>query len=70
MNERKTSGMAYASIIRVIGIYAAAQILFTLQWLSHTSAAFILILGFVVEAYFARRAVYRIEKTNKMRKLG
>jgi hypothetical protein len=70
MNERKTSGMAYASIIRVIGIYVAAQILFTLQWLSHTSAAFILILGFVIEAYFARRAVYRIENANKMRKPG
>jgi hypothetical protein len=70
MNERKTGGMAYASIIRVIGIYVAAQILFTLQWLSHTSAAFILILGFVIEAYFARRAVFRIENANKMRKPG
>ena len=70
MNERRTGGMAYASIIRVIGIYVAAQILFTLQWLSHTSAAFILILGFVIEAYFARRAVYRIGNANKMRKPG
>ena len=36
MMERKTGGMAYASIIRVIGIFAAAQALFALQWLNHS----------------------------------
>ena len=61
MTERKTSGMAYASIIRVIGIYAAAQTLFYLQWLNHITAAFVLILGFVIEAYFARRAAHLVD---------
>ncbi|HBK13691.1 MAG TPA: hypothetical protein DDZ32_12660 [Gammaproteobacteria bacterium] len=64
MMERKTGGMAYASIIRVIGIFAAAQILFALQWLNHASAACVLILGFVIEAYFARLAVHRVKKAN------
>ena len=62
MTERQTSGMAYASIIRVIGIYAAAQTLFYLQWLNHISAAFVLILGFIIEAYFARRAVHLVDR--------
>ena len=61
MTERRTSGMAYASIIRVIGIYAAAQTLFYLQWLNHITAAFVLILGFVIEAYFARRAAHLVD---------
>lgn len=60
MTERRTGGMAIAAIIRVIGIYATAQILFTFGWLNHISAAFVLILGFVIEAYFARRSVQRI----------
>jgi hypothetical protein len=64
MMERKTGGMAYASIIRVIGIFAAAQALFALQWLNHASAACVLILGFAIEAYFARLAVHRVKKAS------
>ncbi len=60
MTERRTGGMAIAAIIRVVGIYATAQVLFTFGWLNHISAAFVLILGFVIEAYFARRAVKQI----------
>jgi hypothetical protein len=60
MTERRTGGMAFAAIIRVVGIYAAAQILYSLGWLNHISAAFVLILGFVIEAYFARRSAQRV----------
>ena len=60
MTERRTGGMAFAAIIRVVGIYAAAQILYSLGWLNHISAAFVLILGFVIEAYFAQRSAQRV----------
>ena len=60
MTERRTGGMAWAAIIRVIGIYATAQVLYSLGWLNHISAAFVLILGFVIEAYFARRSVKQV----------
>ena len=60
MTERRTGGMAWAAIIRVIGIYATAQVLYSLGWLNHISATFVLILGFVIEAYFARRSVKQV----------
>jgi hypothetical protein len=60
MTERRTGGMAWAAIIRVIGIYATAQVLHSLGWLNHISATFVLILGFVIEAYFARRSVKQV----------
>lgn len=55
MMMRRTGGMAYGSILRVIGIYACGQLFFSLGWLSHISATFILILGFVIEAVIAKR---------------
>lgn len=54
MMMRRTGGMAYGSILRVIGIYACAQLFFSLGWLSPVNASFILILGFVIEALIAR----------------
>ena len=54
MMMRRTGGMAYGSILRVIGIYASAQLFFSLGWLSPINASFILILGFVIEALIAR----------------
>lgn len=60
MTERRTGGMAWAAIIRVIGIYATAQLLYSLLWLNHISATCVLILGFVIEAYFARRSVKQV----------
>ena len=60
MTERRTGGMAWAAIIRVIGIYATAQVLYSLGLLNHISATFVLILGFVIEAYFARRSVKQV----------
>ena len=50
MVERRTAGMAAGAILRVAGIYGACQGLFTLGWLNHVSASFVLILGFVIEA--------------------
>lgn len=47
---RRTAGMAWASILRVAAIYLYAHWLFTVDMLSHTTAAFGLILGFLVEA--------------------
>ena len=60
MTERRTGGMAWAAIIRVIGIYATAQVLYSLVGSNHISATFVLILGFVIEAYFARRSVKQV----------
>lgn len=50
MVERRTAGMAAGAVLRVIGIYAACQALFSLGWLNHVTASFVLILGFVIEA--------------------
>lgn len=54
MMMRQTGGMAYGSILRVLGIYACGQLFFSLGLLDHISATFILILGFVIEAVIAR----------------
>jgi hypothetical protein len=54
MMMRRTEGMAYGSILRVVGIYACAQLFFSLGWLSPINASFILILGFIIEALIAR----------------
>ena len=64
MMARQTSGMAYGSIVRVIGIYACAQILFSLGWLDHVAATFILILGFVIEAVIAKMSSRRTALLN------
>lgn len=60
MMSRKTGGMAYGSIIRVIGIYLSAQIFFSLGLLNHIIATFILILGFIIEAVIARQSSIRV----------
>ena len=56
--------MAYGSIVRVIGIYACAQILFSLGWLDHVAATFTLILGFVIEAIIAKMSIRRAALLN------
>ncbi len=50
MVVRRTAGMAWASILRVAAIYLYAQWLFAMGLLDHRTAAFGLILGFMVEA--------------------
>jgi hypothetical protein len=65
MVNRQTGGMAYGSILRVVGIYLAAQSLFSFDLLNHITATFILIFGFVIEAVIARRASIYIMTTLK-----
>jgi hypothetical protein len=50
MVERRTVGMAAGALLRVAGIYLAAQALLSLGWLNHVTAAAVLILGFAIEA--------------------
>ncbi|MCB1684202.1 MAG: hypothetical protein KDI31_06950 [Pseudomonadales bacterium] len=50
MVERRTSGMAVGSILRVAGIYAGAQVLFSLDLLNSLSASALLLFGFLIEA--------------------
>ena len=64
MMARQTSGMAYGSMVRVIGIYACAQILFSLGWLNHVAATIILIIGFVIEAVIAKMSSRRATLLN------
>lgn len=59
MVERRTVGMAAGAILRVVGIYAAAQALFSLDWLTHVTAACVLLLGFVIESLVVVRAALR-----------
>ena len=64
MMARRTSGMAYGGIVRVFGIYAGAQLLFSLGWLDHLTATSILILGFVIEAIIAKTSSRRADLLN------
>jgi len=57
--ERRTAGMAVGGVLRVVGIYFMAQLLFTLGWLDHITASIILILGFVIETLVVIQAVGR-----------
>jgi len=50
LHERRTGGMAIASVLRAGGILLFGQLAFSLDLLDHVSAAVILILGFVIEA--------------------
>jgi hypothetical protein len=59
MVERRTSGMAVGSTLRVLSIYFAAQLFFDLGWLNHITASIILILGFVVETAVVIQAAAR-----------
>ena len=64
MMARQTSGMAYGGIVRVISIYACAQLLFSVGCLDHVAATFILILGFVIEAVIAKMSIQRTALLN------
>jgi hypothetical protein len=75
MVERRTVGMAAGAILRVAGIYLAAQALYGAGWLNHVTASLVLILGFVIEAavvvWAARRPAQtaqglRVNATAKM----
>jgi len=59
MVERRTMGMAAGAILRVAGIYLAAQLLFSLDALNHVTASLVLILGFVIEAAVVVHAAAR-----------
>jgi len=59
MVERRTSGMAVGSILRVVGIYLCAQLCFSLGWLNHLTASLILIIGFVIETVVVIQAADR-----------
>jgi progressive ankylosis protein ANKH len=61
MHLRRTSGMAYGSMARVLGIFLLAAVFAELNWLNHLSAAGILIFGFLIEAVFAQQASQRIK---------
>jgi hypothetical protein len=56
MYLRRTAGMAYGAMVRVISIFIMAATFSALGWLNHFSAAAILIMGFVVEAAMAQWA--------------
>ncbi len=60
MHLRRTAGMAYGAMLRVLGIFVVAALTFQLGALNHLSAAAILILGFVIEALVARSAHQRM----------
>ncbi len=64
MMARQTSGMAYGGIVRVIGIYTCAQLLFSVGRLDHIGATFILILGFAIEAVIAKMSIQRTALLN------
>lgn len=49
MVERRTSGMAAGSVLRVVGIYFGAMLFFDLGWLNHITASVLLLFGFVIE---------------------
>jgi hypothetical protein len=59
MVERRTSGMAVGSVLRVIGIYLGAMLCFNFGVLNHITAAFLLILGFVIETAVVIQAAAR-----------
>ncbi len=59
MVERRTVGMAAGAMLRVAGIYLAAQVLFSFGALNHVTASLVLILGFVIEAAVVVQAAAR-----------
>lgn len=56
MVEQRTAGMAVGSLLRVVGIYLSAQLLFSFGALNHLTAAAVLIFGFVIETAVVLRA--------------
>lgn len=61
MAIRRTGGMAYGSMARVVSIFALAALLQTLGLLSHISSAGILVFSFVVEAVLSQWFYLRIK---------
>lgn len=61
MMLRRTGGMAYGSMARVASIFVLAAILQSAGNLTHTSAAGILVLSFVVEAFISQWFHSRLE---------
>lgn len=59
MVERRTSGMAVGSVLRVIGIYLGAMACFNLGWLNHITASLLLIFGFLIETAVVIQAAAR-----------
>ncbi|TNF87147.1 MAG: hypothetical protein EP301_07340 [Gammaproteobacteria bacterium] len=59
MVERRTSGMAVGSALRVIGIYIGAWLCFELGWLNHVTASILLIMGFMIETAVVIQAAAR-----------
>ncbi|MCZ6617915.1 MAG: hypothetical protein O7E57_07255 [Gammaproteobacteria bacterium] len=55
MVERRTTGMAVGGILRVVGIYLMAQVLFSAGLLNYLTASIVLILGFVIESLVVLR---------------
>ena len=54
--KRRTVGMATGGILRVVGIYLLAQLLYTTGTLDHMTAALVLVAGFGIEALTVLRA--------------
>ncbi len=65
MVRRRTAGMAAGGILRVAGIYAIAQLLFTLGALNHVSAAFVLLTGFGIETAAVMVAARRTDSLSQ-----
>ena len=59
MVMRRTGAMAVGGVMRVAGMYVLAQLAFSAGWLTHVSAAVILILGFLLESLVGLFAVRR-----------
>jgi len=61
MVRRRTGGMAYGAVLRVLGIYAAAHGLYVFGVLDYIAASFVLLLGFVIETAVVAAAVVWLE---------
>ncbi len=59
MIRRRTRGMAAGAALRVLAILGGSWALFHLGLLNHLGAAFLMVLGFFVEALVSRHAVRR-----------
>ncbi len=71
MVERRTAGMAAGSMLRVLGIYLSAQLLFSFGALNALSAAAVLIVGFLIETAVVLQVARngsadRVKATEKM----
>ncbi len=56
MHLRETGGMAWGGLVRVVGIFVLSALLYRVGALNHLSAAAVLLLGFLIEAFIARIA--------------